>query len=108
MATDLVLPTPYFQTDPQQGTVVLGGERLFRFDHVLPFDCPQDVVYEGHIEPLVDACFDGFNVSVVAFGQLGSGKTYTIFGPGLLYAMNEADFGVVPRTARRIFHKAKV
>ena len=50
----------------------------------------------------------GYNISIIAYGQTGAGKTYTVFGPGLLYAMNEADFGLVPRAVRHIFGKKKV
>ena len=59
LATDHVLPTPYFQVDPSQGTIVLGGNRLFQYDYVLPFDCSQNVLYKGYIEPLVNACLEG-------------------------------------------------
>lgn len=50
----------------------------------------------------------GYNVSIVAYGQSGAGKTYTIFGPGLLFTMNESNFGVVPRALRHIFQKIQV
>ena len=59
-ATDHVLPTPYFQVDPSRGTIALEGNRLFHFDYVLPFDCPQSVVYQGYVESPVNACFEGF------------------------------------------------
>ena len=45
---------------------------------------------------------------MIVYGQTGAGKTYTVFGPGLLYTMNEADFGMVPRAVRHIFCKLKV
>lgn len=105
--TDHVLPTPYFQMDPTQGTIILGNNRFFHLDNILPFDCPQQAIFKGYVEPVVNACFDGFNITVIAYGQTGSGKTFTIFGPGLLYTMNESDFGMVPRTVRNLFYKAK-
>ncbi|EFX80055.1 hypothetical protein DAPPUDRAFT_319054 [Daphnia pulex] len=105
--TDHVIPTPYFQIDPSHGTIVLGNNRLFHLGNVLPFDCPQQAIFKGYVEPIVNACFDGFNITVIAYGQTGSGKTFTIFGPGLLYTMNESDFGMVPRTVRNLFYKAK-
>lgn len=106
-AVDHVLPTPYFQVDPPRGTIILGGKQLFQFDYVLPFDCPQEILYKGYVETLVNTCFEGYNISIIAYGQTGSGKTYTVFGPGLLFAMNEADFGLVPRAVRHIFYKKK-
>ena len=60
-ATDHVLPTPYFQVDPARGTIILGGKQLFQFDYVLPFDCPQEILYKGYVETRVNACFEGIN-----------------------------------------------
>ena len=31
--------------------------------------------------PLVENCMGGFNSSIFAYGQIGSGKTYTMWGP---------------------------
>ena len=30
------------------------------------------------VEPLVEGCFDGFNATVIAYGQTGAGKTHTM------------------------------
>jgi len=106
-AVDHVLPTPYFHVDPARGNIILGGKQLFQFDYVLPFHCPQEILYKGYVESPINACFEGYNISIIAYGQTGSGKSYTVFGPGLLFAMNEADFGLVPRAVRHIFYKKK-
>jgi hypothetical protein len=45
---------------------------------------------------------------VIAYGQSGSGKTYTIFGPGLHCALSETEYGVVPRVTREIFSQLTV
>ena len=41
-----VLQSLYFQVYPTQGSIVLGGNQQFQFDYVLPFDCPQHVIYK--------------------------------------------------------------
>ncbi|OWM75608.1 kinesin-like protein KIN-10C [Punica granatum] len=53
-----------------------------------------DMMYSREIKPLVSGIFDGRDATVVAYGAIGSGKTYTIQGseekPGLaILAMDE-------------------
>ena len=32
----------------------------------------------GEVKDLVTSCIDGFNVTIIAYGQAGSGKTFTM------------------------------
>lgn len=53
------------------------GSRKFEFDHV--FDSRQtqkDVAAE--FKPVIEQFLGGYNVAIIAYGQSGSGKTYTI------------------------------
>jgi hypothetical protein len=50
----------------------------------------------------------GYDISVIAYGQSGSGKTYTIFGPGLHCALSETEYGIIPRVTREIFSQLTV
>lgn len=45
---------------------------------------------------------------MIAYGQSRSGKTYTIFGPGLHCALSETEYGVIPRVTREIFSQLTV
>lgn len=51
----------------------------------------QDEVF-SHIEPLVQSLFDGFNVTVLAYGQTGAGKTYTMDGNANIEGINQMIF----------------
>ena len=31
--------------------------------------------------PIITSCVDGYNVCILAYGQTGAGKTYTMMGP---------------------------
>ena len=62
-AVDHVLPTPYFHVDPARGNIILGGKQLFQFDYVLPFHCPQEILYKGYVESPINACFEGIMIS---------------------------------------------
>lgn len=64
--------------DPGTKEVILGRNRHFHFDTVFTESSNQESVYAVCVQPLVEAFFEGFNVTVFAYGQTGSGKTYTI------------------------------
>eukprot|EP01012_Entosiphon_sulcatum_P006734 TRINITY_DN13235_c0_g1_i1.p1 TRINITY_DN13235_c0_g1~~TRINITY_DN13235_c0_g1_i1.p1 ORF type:complete len:946 (+),score=128.41 TRINITY_DN13235_c0_g1_i1:38-2875(+) len=56
----------------------------------------QQAVYERVGKPLLDFALQGFNVSLLGFGQTASGKTHTLFGDNL-------DRGIIPRFIADLF-----
>ena len=87
---------------PSPTTVILGKNRAFHFDEVFTPTSEQTAVYDNLVAPLVDACFDGYNATVLAYGQTGSGKTYTM-GSAALSALADDEVGVIPRVIQDIF-----
>jgi hypothetical protein len=59
-------------------TLVLGKDRAFTFDAVYPPSSSQQSMYNEWVEPLVAGCFRGYNATVLAYGQTGAGKTFTM------------------------------
>ena len=59
------------------------GRKMFVFDRVFGQDVNQDGVWE-YLEESVGAFLQGYNVSLLAYGQSGAGKSYTMgtSGPG--------------------------
>lgn len=59
------------------------GRKLFVFDRVFGPDVMQDGIWD-YLHDCVDAFTQGYNVSLVAYGQSGAGKSYTMgtSGPG--------------------------
>lgn len=53
------------------------GRKLFVFDRVFGEDVYQEGVWE-YVNESVNAFVQGYNVSVLAYGQSGSGKSYTM------------------------------
>lgn len=57
------------------------------FDGVFSETASQTDVFD-EVEPLISSCLDGGNVSVIAYGQTGTGKTHTMMGtpenPGVI------------------------
>eukprot|EP01071_Lankesteria_metandrocarpae_P002857 Lankesteria_metandrocarpae@DN2606_c0_g1_i1.p1 len=57
-----------------------GTERTFNLDGAFPSDASQKTVYDLAALPIVEAVLEGFNGTVLAYGQTGTGKTHTIEG----------------------------
>lgn len=53
------------------------GRKLFVFDRVFGEDISQEGIWE-YVNESVEAFMQGYNVSVLAYGQSGSGKSYTM------------------------------
>lgn len=53
------------------------GRKLFVFDRVFSPDVMQDGIWD-YLSDAVSAFTQGYNVSVLAYGQSGAGKSYTM------------------------------
>ncbi|KAK9062161.1 hypothetical protein SSX86_019347 [Deinandra increscens subsp. villosa] len=74
-------------------------KKTFRFDRVFtPNDNQVDVYSQA--SPLVTSVLDGYNVCIFAYGQTGTGKTFTMEG-------TEGNRGVNYRTLEELFKIAK-
>ncbi|XP_021289171.1 kinesin-like protein KIN-5B [Herrania umbratica] len=79
-------------------------DRVFTFDKVFGPKAQQRTIYDQAIVPIVNEVLDGFNCTVFAYGQTGTGKTYTMEG-GMRNKGGDlpAEAGVIPRAVRQIF-----
>lgn len=53
------------------------GRKLFVFDRVFPETTEQDGIWE-YLSDSVTSFLLGYNVSILAYGQSGAGKSYTM------------------------------
>jgi Kinesin motor domain len=53
------------------------GRRLFVFDHVFGEDVDQRGIWD-YLHDSVSSFVQGYNVSILAYGQSGAGKSYTM------------------------------
>lgn len=53
------------------------GQKLVQLDRVFGPEVHQEGVWQ-YVNESVDAFVQGYNVSVIAYGQSGSGKSYTM------------------------------
>lgn len=51
---------------------------MYVFDHVVGPNVNQLEMYDTLVKPLVQKVFEGFHCTVMAHGQTGSGKSYTM------------------------------
>lgn len=72
----------------------------YEFDEVLTEYASQKRVYEVVAKPVVESVLDGYNGTVMAYGQTGTGKTYTL---GRLGDEDTSARGIMVRSLEDIF-----
>uniref|UniRef100_A0A803KS51 Kinesin motor domain-containing protein n=1 Tax=Chenopodium quinoa TaxID=63459 RepID=A0A803KS51_CHEQI len=79
-------------------------DRTFTFDKVFGPTSKQIDLFDHAVSPIVYEVLEGYNCTIFAYGQTGTGKTYTMEG-GARKKNGEfpSDAGVIPRSVRRIF-----
>ncbi|KAG0334155.1 hypothetical protein BG000_008585 [Podila horticola] len=100
-------PTPGQHDIPQQ-VAVLPLQRHFTFDQVFGTHASQEEVYHGSVKRMVDRFMEGYNVTIMAYGQTSSGKTYTM-GTGAPSSEDRGSpsEGIIPRAMNQLFREAK-
>ncbi|CAF1144865.1 unnamed protein product [Rotaria sordida] len=71
----------------------------FFFDAVYDWNSQQKNVYEQTARPLVDSVLEGFNGTIFAYGQTGTGKTFTMEGIRSQVELR----GIIPSSFTHIF-----
>ncbi|CAH1973146.1 unnamed protein product [Acanthoscelides obtectus] len=71
--------------------------KIFTYDSVYDESSTQQNLYDETVRPLVTSVLEGYNGCVFAYGQTGTGKTYTMEG-------REGDeIGIIPRVFDQIW-----
>ncbi|XP_011888824.1 PREDICTED: kinesin-like protein KIF9 isoform X5 [Cercocebus atys] len=70
----------------------------FKLDGVL-HDASQDLVYETVAKDVVSQALNGYNGTIMCYGQTGAGKTYTMMGA----TENYKHRGILPRALQQVF-----
>ena len=77
--------------------------KTFRFDEVFDQDSKQPEIYAEAAFSVVEESFKGYNGTIFAYGQTGTGKTHTMTG-----VENDPDHkGIMPRSFEDIFNNIK-
>ncbi|XP_027000941.2 kinesin-like protein KIF3B [Tachysurus fulvidraco] len=73
--------------------------KVFTFDSVYDWNSKQVDLYDETFRPLVESVLLGFNGTIFAYGQTGTGKTYTMEG----VRSDPEKRGVIPNSFEHIF-----
>lgn len=85
------------------------SRKTYTFDMVFGSSTKQIDVYRSVVCPILDEVIMGYNCTIFAYGQTGTGKTFTMEGersPNGEYTWEEDPLaGIIPRTLHQIFEK---
>ena len=73
----------------------------FSFDYVYGEDSSQKFIYENTAKSAVLSVLEGYNATLLAYGQTGTGKTYTM--EGFSSGLNDPQKGIIPRSMEEIY-----
>lgn len=85
------------------------SHKTFTYDHVFGPRASQADLYERVVEPIVDEVIQGYNCTVFAYGQTGTGKTHTMEGRRSTDMVEVSErrlaenAGIIPRAVQQIF-----
>ncbi|KAG5496127.1 hypothetical protein JKF63_02428 [Porcisia hertigi] len=81
----------------------IGDADVFAFDAVYNNSFAQRDIFLQEVQPLADAVLQGYNATVFAYGQSGSGKTHTMTGK-----LSQRDmWGMMPQVVDYLFSEIK-
>ncbi|KAM9803712.1 kinesin-like protein KIF11 [Neosynchiropus ocellatus] len=91
------------------GPLDKASRKTYAFDMVFGAAAKQIEVYRSVVCPILDEVIMGYNCTVFAYGQTGTGKTFTMEGersPDDQFTWEEDPLaGIIPRTLHQIFEK---
>ncbi|PVD30020.1 hypothetical protein C0Q70_09281 [Pomacea canaliculata] len=83
--------------------------KTFTFDHVFPPSSKQIDVYRAMVVPVVEEVLMGYNCTIFAYGQTGTGKTFTMEGERSddtsISWEDDPLSGLIPRAMQQVFEQ---
>ena len=103
--------TPKYISDTQVGiystkevkdtNAQIPSNLIFKYDKIFNSESQQNQIYENVGKRIVGDVMEGYNGTIFAYGQSGSGKTYTMYGPDIF---DDVYKGIIPRIVEDIFN----
>ena len=75
--------------------------KTFTFDSVFPPNTEQERIYQATAMPICDSVMEGYNGTIFAYGQTGTGKTFTMEGENDPPELR----GIIPRAFAQVFEQ---
>ncbi|KAL2201845.1 kinesin-domain-containing protein [Sarocladium strictum] len=103
-------------TDGVKGTTIdlfMGANALsnksYAFDRVFSGAADQSLLFDDTVKPMLEEMLKGYNCTIFAYGQTGTGKTYTMSGDMEETAgMLSDEAGIIPRLLEQLFNKLEI
>ena len=77
--------------------------KVFTFDSVYDWNAEQADIFTETAYPICEQVIEGYNGTIFAYGQTGTGKTFTISG----VPTDVRNKGIMPRAFENIFEQIK-
>ncbi|KAI9673351.1 MAG: kinesin motor protein cin8 [Trizodia sp. TS-e1964] len=82
------------------------SNKTYHFDKVFSPAADQSMIYDDVVIPILDEMLSGFNCTIFAYGQTGTGKTYTMSGDmSDTFGLLSDSAGIIPRVLHSLFNK---
>ncbi|KAH8816425.1 P-loop containing nucleoside triphosphate hydrolase protein, partial [Xylogone sp. PMI_703] len=85
------------------------SNKTYYFDKVFSSAADQAMIYDDVVAPILEEMLSGYNCTIFAYGQTGTGKTYTMSGDmsDTLGLLSDAA-GIIPRVLYALFNKLEI
>ncbi|KAL7943095.1 P-loop containing nucleoside triphosphate hydrolase protein [Trichoderma barbatum] len=85
------------------------SNKTYSFDRVFSPAADQSMVFDDTVKPILEEMLAGYNCTIFAYGQTGTGKTYTMSGDmSDTLGMLSDEAGIIPRVLQQLFNKLEV
>lgn len=85
------------------------SNKTYAFDRVFSTAADQEMVFDDTVRPILEEMLSGYNCTIFAYGQTGTGKTYTMSGDMTeTLGMLSDEAGIIPRVLQQLFRKLEL
>ncbi|XP_066910744.1 kinesin-like protein KIF11 [Clytia hemisphaerica] len=106
---DVNMPTKEINVRQEMNYMDKGNNKTFSFDKVFGPKSKQIDVYKSMVCPVIDEVLQGYNCTIFAYGQTGTGKTFTMEGDrtdsGDFSWQDDPLAGIIPRAMHQLFEQ---
>ncbi|KAE9974393.1 hypothetical protein EG327_008791 [Venturia inaequalis] len=81
------------------------SNKTYQFDKVFSPAADQIMIFDEVVSPILDEVLSGLNCTIFAYGQTGTGKTYTMSGDITDILPLPDNAGIIPRVLHALFNK---
>ncbi|UNI23425.1 Kinesin- motor protein [Purpureocillium takamizusanense] len=85
------------------------SNKTYSFDRVFSQAADQNMIFDDTVKPILEEMLAGYNCTIFAYGQTGTGKTYTMSGDMTeTLGMLSDEAGIIPRVLQQLFQKLEI